>query len=184
MKKTLFLFVFTAMFFGVSVNAQNLIPDFKNQPYAISTDGSSLIKLEKQTTEMKSKMKALGYGGKSDYINLIPATSPVVLKPDNLSFVIKVEDDVDPETIFYITKCAVNKKNRQVELKRTSAFAEYGAGGRSTKKDQIGYTVEKIADNVYKIIPSNVEAGEYAFINIAQGASGSTNSIVYSFGIK
>ena len=182
MKKLTILF-FAILMLGsyATTNAQSLIPDFKNQPYAIN--GDKLVKLEKQTVEMKVKAKAMGYGGVSNYINMIPNTSPVVLSGSDVSFVIKTDDDVDPETLFYITLCKTSKKGRQVEMQRTSAFAGYGAGGKSTKKDQVAYEIEKIQDNVYKIVVGHLEPGEYAFINTAQGASGS-NSIVYAFGVR
>ncbi|MCO5249727.1 MAG: hypothetical protein M9887_12355 [Chitinophagales bacterium] len=181
-KLTILLTIFMLWSYATIVSAQSLIPDFKNQPYAIN-GGDHLLKLEKQTVEMKTKAKGMGYGGVSSYINLIPNASPVVLDGSNVNFVIKTDDDVDPETLFYITKCKTNNKSRQVEMQRTSAFAAYGAGGKSTKKDQVSYEIEKIQDNVYKIVIGNLEAGEYAFINTAQGASGSS-SIVYAFGIK
>lgn len=163
------------------------IPDFKNQPMLLNEDGS-LSKLEKQVSEMKVKAKAMGYGGASSYINLIPANSPVSLSDNTPEFVIKVDDDIDPETVFYLTKCAVNSKNRQIEMMRTSAFAAYGAGGKSTKKEIVALEYSKIGENVYKMtVTEALEPGEYAFVNASQGsgsagAAGST--VVFSFGVK
>lgn len=184
MKKTLAFLAVCASF--LFVFAQQ-IPDFKNQPMYLESDGS-LKKLEKQTAEMKVKAKGFGYGGTSNYINLVPANSPVVIKGDKAEFVIKVEDDVDPETIYYLAKCTETNKNRQVEMFRTSAFAIYGAGGKSTKRNIIPLNYSKIAENVFKIsVDGTLEPGEYAFVNSSQGsmgAGGGSMSIVYCFGVN
>ena len=177
------MFAFVFVIFAGSLSAQTPIPDFKNQPTAIDKDGK-LVKLEKQSVEMKVKAKGMGYGGVSNYINLVPNTSPVVLDGKNVAFVIKVDDDVDPETLFYITLCKTTGKNRQVEMMRTSAFAGFGAGGKSTKKEVVNYTIEKVVDNVYKLVVGDLPAGEYAFISTTQGAMGSSGTIVYAFGIR
>jgi hypothetical protein len=182
MKKILFFALVLTYFFNTEVSAQP-IPDFKNQPMLLK-DGQ-LSKLEKQTAEMKVKAKGMGYGGVSNYINLVPANSPVAMGNRSPEFVIKVEDDVDPETVFYLTLCKTTGKNRQVEMMRMSAFAAYGAGGKSTKKDHVSLTYTKIADNVFKItVDEPLESGEYAFVNSSQGTTGGAMTVVYCFAIK
>lgn len=177
---------FLALFIATLSFAQlTPIPDFKNQPMLLK-DGK-LEKLEKQTVEQKVKAKAMGYGGTSSFIMLTGCCSPVVLdsKP---TFVIKVEDDVDPESVIYLRKVAkANKKGRELEMARVSAFAAYGAKGKSVKKNDSGLEFTKISDNVYSCVPIEpLTPGEYAFLNVSQGGAigGGSNSLVFAFGVK
>lgn len=169
--------------FVVSFAQNTLVPDFKNQPMLLQ--GDKLVKLEKQTSEQKAKMKGMGYGGTSMFIYLIGQNSPVVAS-STPTFYIKVEDEVDPESVYYLTKVTkANSKGREIEIMRTSAFAGYGAKGKSTKKDDVACTYEKVEGNVFKFSPNApLEAGEYAFIAVSQGTSGSAQSLVFAFGVK
>jgi hypothetical protein len=181
MKKILSLLMIVAT---VSVFAQSgLAPDFKNQPMLLQ-DGR-LVKLEKQTSEMKTKAKAMGWGGASNFIFLSGENSPVTV-PSNPVFYIKVDDDVDPETVFYLTKVTkFNKNGREIEMMRVSAFAGYGGKGKSTKEGQIACNYEKVEGTVFKFFPLEpLESGEYAFVSVSQGTTGSSQSMVYAFGVK
>src|SRR5665647_1590072 len=113
MKKTtttLFLAFFALLSFGQLTP----VPDFKNQPMAL--ENGKLEKLEKQTVEQKVKAKAMGYGGSSSFILLLGESSPVVLS-SNPTFIIKVDADVDPESVIYLRKVAkANKKGRELEM--------------------------------------------------------------------
>lgn len=180
--KKLFTLLFVCAF-AVSFAQNNLSPDFKNQPMLLQ--GEKLVKLEKQTSEQKMKAKAMGWGGASAFIFLIGESSPVAA-PSNPTFYIKVDDDVDPESIYYLTKITkANSKGREIEIMRTSAFAGYGAKGKSTKKDDVACTYEKVEGNVFKFSPNApLEAGEYAFVSVAQGGAGSAQSLVFAFHVK
>ena len=157
------------------------VPDFKNTPMILKKDGS-LAKLEKQTSEIKHKAKAMGYGGTSTYLNFTDGASPVRLSTDAV-FIIKVADaETDPETVFYVTKVIPHNKTREVDLVNISAFAGYGAGGKSTKKDQIKVEYEKISPGVYRVMPKDLARNtEYAFIPVAASTTGG-NSVVFLFG--
>ena len=163
--------------------AQQAVPDFKNSPMAIGSDGK-LIKLEKKSVEIKAKAKAMGYGGISMFLNIDGKNSDVRVSTSS-SFIIKVEADVDPETVFYLTPAKIVGKSREIEMARTSAFAAYGAKGKSVKKDDINFEFEKVTDGVFKMIPSKELAPEteYAFVSTIQGSSGQ-QSIVFLFGTK
>jgi hypothetical protein len=169
------------MFFAYAATAQVPVPDFKNQP-ALLKDGK-LEKLEKQNSEIKGKVNGMGYGGTSQMLTIDGPSSPVVAssKPE---FVIKVDADADPETIFYLAKCLEHKKVREVEVGKTSAFAGYGATGKSVKRFHEKIVFEKISDGVYKIkVDQKLEAGEYTFVPNSGGAAGSM-SAVYCFSVK
>ena len=170
-----------AMFFAYAATAQVPVPDFKNQP-ALFKDGK-LVKLEKQNSEIKAKVNGMGYGGTSQMLTIDGASSSVTA-PSKPEFILKVDADADPETIFYLSKCLEHKKVREVEVGKTSAFAAYGATGKSVKRFHIKLTFEKISDGVYKVkVDEKLEAGEYAFVPNAGGAAGSM-SAVYCFAVK
>jgi hypothetical protein len=170
-----------AMFFAYAVSAQVPVPDFKNQP-ALLKDGK-LVKLEKQNSEIKGKVNGMGFGGSSQMLTIDGGSSPVTAsaKPE---FIIKVDADADPETLFYLAKCLEHKKVREVEVGKSSAFAAYGASGKSVKRYHEKLKFEKISDGVYKVtVDEKLEAGEYAFVPNAGGAAGSM-SAVFCFAVK
>jgi hypothetical protein len=169
------------MLCAYAASAQVPVPDFKNTPTLLK-DGK-LVKLEKQNSEVKQKVNGMGFGGMSQNVTIDGGSSPVTA-PANAEFVIKVDADADPETIFYLAKCLEHKKVREVEVGKTSAYAAYGATGKSVKRFHEKLTFEKISDGVYKIkVAEKLEAGEYAFVPNSGGAAGSM-SAVYCFGVK
>jgi hypothetical protein len=175
--------ILTLLFTFVAFAQQQAVPDFKNSPMVIGPDGT-LVKLEKKSVEIKAKAKAMGYGGVSMFLNIDGQKSPVRVGSGS-TFIIKVEADVDPETVFYLTPTKIVGKTREVEISRTSAFAAYGAKGKSVKKDDITLEFEKVTDGVYKMKPTQplVAGTEYAFVSTAQGASGQ-QSVVFLFGTE
>lgn len=166
--------------FGV-LNAQELVPEFKNQPVAVESD--QLIKLEKVSAEVKQKVNAMGYGGVSQNIQIDLPTSPVRLS-NNPEFLLKVDADTDPETVFYLAICLKAKKVRSVEVAKTSAFAAYGATGKAAKRFHVELTYEKVSDGIYRIkLNETLKAGEeYAFVMKSSGASGQISN-VFCFGV-
>jgi hypothetical protein len=169
------------MFFAYAATAQVPVPDFKNQPTLLK-DGK-LEKLEKQSSEVKNKVHGGGYGGTTSDLHLDGPASDVrtSTKPE---FVIKVDNDVDPETLYYLTKTLKNKKGRDIEMAKQSAFAAYGATGKSVKRFHVKLDFEKVSDGVYKIkVAEPLETGEeYAFVSVGQGVN-TGNSTIYAFGV-
>ena len=175
------LLAVVALFVAFGASAQVPVPDFKNAPALLA--GGKLVKLEKQNSEVKGKVNGMGYGGTSQMVTIDGGHSPVEAtgKPE---FVLKVDADADPETIFYLAKCLEHKKVREVEVGKTSAFAAYGATGKSVKRFHIKLSYEKVSDGVYKVkVDETLEAGEYAFVPNAGGAAGSM-SAVFCFAVK
>jgi hypothetical protein len=180
MKKTILTAL--AVAFVYCASAQNVpVPDFKNQPTLLS--GGKLVKLEKQTAEVKNKVQGMGYGGTTSNLHLDGGRSDVrtTTKP---VFVIKVDGDVDPETLYYLTITKKSKKGRDVEMQKQSAFAAYGATGKSVKRFHIKLEFTKVSDGVFKIIPTEAleDGEEYAFVSVAQGVN-TGNSTTYAFGV-
>lgn len=160
-----------------------LAPEFKNTPMLLKN--GALVKLEKQTAEQKTKAKGMGYGGVSSFILLVGEKSPIRTSNKPV-FYLKVDADIDPETVFYLSKVTkANSKGREVEMSRMSAFAAYGAKGKSTKADDVVCTYTKVSEGVYSLTPNNILApGEYVFINVSQGSGqGASGSMLYAFGV-
>jgi hypothetical protein len=164
------------------LNAQDLVPDFKNQPTALV--GGKMVKLEKVSAEVKQKVNGMGYGGVSQNIQVDGPASPVILS-SNPEFLLKVDADTDPETVFYLAICLKAKKVRSIEVAKTSAFAAYGATGKSAKRFHVALTYEKISDGLYKVkVGETLKVGEeYAFVMKSSGATGQMSN-VFCFGVK
>ncbi len=158
--------------------AQNpQIPDFKNTPMLVNGDGS-LTKLEKLTGEKKSKTAGgpwgAAYGGAAanmDYMVFDQPTSSVKVDPKS-AFIVKLDEDVDPESVFKLTSVVVNKKNKNREVYTKKS------GGKSVQDSFVTLSYEKVAAGVYKITPAALQpATEYAFIT-------ESSSTVFLFGTK
>lgn len=193
MKKTILLLLIAIATVGFAVAQDGttttaatttsvLAPDFKNQPMLL--ENGKLVKLEKVSSEVKQKVNGMGWGGVSQNIHIIGKTSNVNVskKPE---FVVKVDADTDPETVFYLAKCLEHKGVREVEVGKTSAFAAYGATGKSAKRFQIKISYTKMSEGVYKINIDGpaLESGEYAFVMASTGAVGQMSN-VYCFTVK
>ena len=158
-----YLFVLSVIF---TLQAQDYPkPDFKNQP-VLFKDGAAQ-KLERQTAEMKVKVKALGYGGTQQEISVPGGTSPVRTsrKP---SFLIWVDEGVDLDSLLIIKKKNARSKKRNIPIAKVSAFASLGARGKSMAgKYHVPYEIEKVSEDVYKITPSAdlLPKEEYALYN-------------------
>jgi hypothetical protein len=179
MKKTMMTLLCAAISVGVLFAQAPQVPDFKNSPMVVKKDGS-LEKLEKQNSEIKTK--AVPYVGVTRFISITGSKSPVRVHQDAV-FIFKIDAETDPETVFYIQKSKGDHKNREIDMEKMSAWAGYGAKGKSVKKDQVKLNFEKVSDGVYKIRPEGLAAGnEYAFVSSTQGASGG-QSTVFLFGV-
>ena len=142
-------------------------PEFKNQPMLFSE--GDLSKLEVQTAEVKMKMKALGYGGTQMEISVPGGKSPVAT-PQEPTFIIWVDEGVDPETLIVLTKTDFNSSKRNIPVMKVSALAAFGARGKSMSDEfHVSFDIEKVGEGLYKITPSGpLETGmEYAFYNPA-----------------
>ena len=184
MKKT-FLILSTVLMtvFAFGQTAPQL-PDFKMVPALVKPDGS-LDKLEKATSEIKSKTKGFSYGASVvQFINILGGHSPVKIKATDAVFIIKMPDaETDPETAFYLTKVTVAKNTRELELAQSAAAmaSAFGGKGKSVKRDDVKLDFEKVAPGVYKFKPVTPLAPgtEYGFVNTSSG--GASNSTVFCF---
>jgi hypothetical protein len=179
MKKTTLFLTVTLMCCGLIFAQQPQVPDFKNSPMILKKDGS-LEKLEKQNSEIK--VKKVPYVGTTRFISITGGKSPVRVGTDAV-FIVKVDAETDPETVFYLQASKGGSKNREIDMEKISQYASYGAKGKSVKKDQLPISYDKVSPGVYKITITGLKAGtEYAFVDASQGASGA-HSTVFLFGV-
>jgi hypothetical protein len=168
---------------GLSVNAQEVPrPEFKNQPM-ILVDGE-LSKLEVQTAEVKIKVKGLGYGGTQQEIS-VPGGRSTIIASKEPSFVIWVDEGVDPESLIVLTKTEFDSKKRNIPILKISALAAFGARGKSmSDKYHVDFGIEKISDGLYKITPSGPLESEmeYAFYNPQNTEAQQVK--IYLFGVR
>lgn len=184
MKPTLLLLLLAAAF-RVSLPAQTTAvtttgthdPTFLNHVYFWAPD--SLVALEKTNGEMKTKMKALGFGGGGSAYLLQGARSAIRIKAaDNVRFAVKVSGMMDPSQMIKLYPLDAQKKTREATISSSG-----GMFNKSTKNNSGGieYNVQKSGADVYLLIPaSRLPPGEYGFMNMMQATSSGTQ-ISYAF---
>ena len=154
------------LLFCVLIYAQDYPkPDFKNQPMLYSE--GKLSSLEKQVAENKIKIKGLGYGGSQQTIS-VPGPHSSVRVSNTPTFIIWVDEGVDPQSLIVFAKMDFKKKKRSLPMAKYSAFAAYGATGKSMSgKYHVDYDIKKVEDGVYAItVASELEPKmEYVFYN-------------------
>lgn len=177
MKKFAMLMLAVMATVGVTLAQEVKAPDFKNTPMLINSDGS-LTKLEKLTGEKKSKTAGgpwgTAYGGAAanmDYMTFDGVSSAVKAEPKS-QFVIKLDEDVDPESVFKLTSVIVNKKNKNREVYTKKS------GGKSVQDSFVTLSYEKVSPGLYKITTTGLTSGtEYAFVQ-------ETSSTVFLFSVN
>jgi hypothetical protein len=152
-------------------------PTFLNQVYFWAPD--SLVALEKTNGEMKTKMKALGFGGGGSGYVLQGNRSFIRIKAaDNVRFAVKVSGMFDPSQMIKLYPLDPEKKTREATISSSG-----GMFNKSTKNNSSGieYNVQKSGSDVYILIPATrLAPGEYGFMNMMQATSSGTQ-ISYTF---
>lgn len=185
MKKVTTLFASIMMIATVGFSQTPQIPEFKNVPMLLKSDGS-LAKLEKQVAEIKTKQKGFSYGASYvTFVNILGEKSPVVIDPSEAQFIVKLPDaDTDPETAWNLTKVIPAKKSRELEIAQSAnvVAAGFGGKGKSVKRDDVKLEFEKVEPGVYKMRPVTplTPGTEYAFQNTVAGNA--SNTTVFLFG--
>jgi hypothetical protein len=159
-------------------------PQFLNHIYFLQQD--SLIALEQVSAEMKSKTKALGFGGNETGYEMNGEKSPVRIKNvAGMRFAVKLNTAMfDPSTMIKLYKFDSQKSGRE---------AIVGAqGGMFNKKknsggaNEIACNVQKSGNDVYIIIPAlKLEKGEYGFVNMMMVSTNGMRATytVFAFGV-
>lgn len=155
-------------------------PEFTNQPYFFDKENNKLIPLEATSAKLKSKVKALGYGGFSSGFEIKGSNSTIVITTkDAAEFVLSGNTMMDPSQTTSLYKLKNNKNSREVVMTQHK-----GMFGKSDDKDnKINFNVKKDGNNYVFVVSEKLEAGEYAFINM-MSRSADQSMKVYCFSVK
>jgi len=153
-------------------------PEYANSPLFLDKDGT-LKPLERQTTQLETKIRGLGYGG-ADGKYVVPNEHSTVRFPvtANLQFVVRPEPkDIDPATVIQLYSLKVSKGRRELLGVKLRAFS----GSQTTlNKAAVPFDVAKYGEASVVIKPQNPLApGEYMWT--VGGASAVAQG--YCFGV-
>ena len=133
------------------------IPEFRNEPMLITKD-DSLKKLEQVHYESLDQVGPPDGGVSAiDYVTFDTPKSPVRADVDN-QFIVKLTDsEVEPESVFFLTRVEHSRHQRFVYTNISSLY--------ETEKLRIKLEFKKIAPGIYVIKPAELKAkSEYAFV--------------------
>lgn len=197
MKKTLLLFLFavTCNYLGAQNNYPE--PEFSNEVYQYRKDSvNKLMRLEKGSSKMDSKVKMAGFGSAESGYSLEGETSPVKLANDaNLSFIFSKGSDEknssaymdslmkvngvdpaamkamgmggDPASSITLYKMTTEKGQRKILLQKSGGM--FG-GRKSSSSDKYSFSVKKIKEGYWElVIDKLLPKGEYAFTMMGMG---------------
>jgi hypothetical protein len=158
-------------------------PEYANHPYFFDKSTKQLTALEKSSAKMSTKVKALGYGGMSSQYVIEGGSSSVnIPSADTIEFVVTGGNAMmDPSQMFALYPLDASKRQR-------SAVMAQGGGilSKNKKAEKISCLLKKINDKYVLVVPSKLEAGQYAFINtMPAGGSGMDQRFdAYCFSVK
>lgn len=153
------------------------VPEFSGRVYAVSQD-SALSDLERADANVDFKLKGAGsetsfaaFGARSS-VRFSKSALPVML--------IKVDNGGDPADLVLLSVGKVLKDRRrfvQSSMSMTGKARDVGA-----LFVQVSFT--KVQDGLYQVVlPSDIPAGEYAFMPIASKVSFGSSIKISCFGI-
>jgi hypothetical protein len=134
-----------------------------------------LIPIEGQRPTGSTKIKALGFGGGTfSYVYAKPASPTRIASGANPVFVMRLERDVNPETLVVLDQMQTSSDNRKIVTAKVGSMVKGFSGKEGTQNLELtfvryGSTSAKFT--IKKVLPK----GEYAF----RTASG----ITYMFGV-
>ena len=142
-------------------------PEFSSKPYILLED-NTLKNFERADAQMDFKIKAMGYGGSEIYITAFSPTSDVRFSKNVMpKIIVKIAFNVDPADLISLTLGEV-KKDRRRFLQSSIAL---GGKARDVSWNNVPLDFKKIREGIYEIVlPSNIQAGEYAFRPINDGS--------------
>lgn len=197
MKKTLFLFLFsvTCNYLGAQNNYPE--PEFSNEVYQYRKDSvNKLMRLEKGSSNMNSKVKMAGFGGAESGYSLEGESSPVKLaNGGNLSFIFSKGSDEknssaymdsmmkangvdpaamkamgmggDPGSSITLYKMTTEKGQRKIFLQKSGGM--FG-GKKSSSSEKYSFSVKKIKEGYWELVMDKpLPKGEYAFTMMGMG---------------
>lgn len=161
--------------------SNGLAPDLEilNLIHAWNKGNNQTLALEKTTAQMKSKTKALGYGGVNIVFEVTGDRSPVRLAgSDQTVFLVNTGGAVPDGFVLY--KLAVKKKYREAVSTNVN-----GVGQMKGSEGVISVNIKSLKNGLYELTPAAALAkGEYFFAQRSNSnALTTSNADVYTFGI-
>ena len=185
-------------------------PEFMQEVYAFNKGANSLVRLEKESTTLETKTKAMGFGGSESAYNFKGEKSGVRFSTTQVpSFVFRLRQDMSGGNKSSKNDSVHSNPNmpdmsqlnsmmdemmdpsKTIALyaldQRTGerALIMQSSGGRFSKKsktsDKMVMSFRKIKEGYYEIvIDKPLPKGEYAFMNAMGGVNQTT---MYLFGV-
>ncbi len=141
-----------------------------NPEEIILVDGGERIPMRYLTPQMRSAVRALGYGGVAQYAVLRSNRASLRLKTKQPEFLLAVPNNAQPDSYFTLVTMAVRKNNSR-EIMVGGGYMSYSSG---VATDRVIATVsEKLADQsaapkgfiTYRIkVAAALPPGEYAVV--------------------
>lgn len=141
-----------------------------NPEEVILIDGGERIPMRYLTPQMRSALRALGYGGMAQYAVLRGPQASLRLKSNQPEFLLAVPNNAQPESYFTLVTLAVRKNNSR-EIMVGGGYMSYSSGVATDRV--IATTSERLADQsgapkgfiTYRIrVSSPLPPGEYAVV--------------------
>lgn len=154
-------------------------PDIINLIHYYEKAQGKITPLEKSTAQMRTRSKALGYGGVNLTFELNTPKSDVRLpQAETLAFMVNTGGG--PADAFVLYKLQVKKNTRQAVATNYSAFV-----GMKGSEGVVAINIKVLKPGVFELIPAaKLVPGEYFFANKTAGNAATTsNAEVYAFGI-
>lgn len=178
-----------AVIFSISLWSQEKInePDFIGEAFILNPD-QSILKMEKQTVQMKTKAGAsvflTGIGKVKTKIQIDGCCSNSVYTPvnDEIKIVVRaVDNETDPLSIIQIFKFDKRSKKRLAELSSVGTFA----GGSSNNLEYLRFSAEKYGKNSYLLTINTFEKDvEYGLIVNNPNALDQKSIVVSTFSVQ
>jgi len=141
-----------------------------NPEEVILIDGGEKIPMRYLTPQMRSAMRALGYGGMAQYAVLRGSKASLRLKGNQPEFLLAVPSNAQPDSYFTLVTLAVRKNNSR-EIMVGGGYMSYSSGVATDRV--IATASERLADQsgapkgfiTYRIrVTSPLPPGEYAVV--------------------
>lgn len=170
-KKIMKKFLVAMMMFVISSSAavaQNVKEPEYNGQVAILLEDSSLVVLQKEVAEMKTKTSGFGYipipgsslldKGKS-FLQVKGNTSPNKVAQGKVTLVIRVKDNnEDPKNAIGVFQFETKKKERRYQLAEVGVLSGMKA---TTSFNTVDYEVKKWGTSSYLVAINDLQPGEY-----------------------
>lgn len=210
------VFVTFCILIACAVNAQNdkqkyPIPEFVNTIYYFDKENGKLIKLEKEISQMETKVKLGGIGGVDNGFIIEGKSSPVRIKGgENLSFVyftgsgqesnpqndslmqangidpssMNMDMLTDPSSTASLYSAIQEGGDRKITIQMGQGMKMFGKEKKTSK--EYAFSVKKVRSGYYElVIDSTLPKGEYTFsmMNMMGGSGMDGSTTMFAFGI-